>query len=458
MNEPRSSGRRPPDPEAPRRGLPEDEVIRYWQGIAQALQVSVKTAQRYEQLYGLPVRRKRGAKGTVIYALRSELNGWLANGGPPAVPEKEDDPAPSPVPRRFRWWWVCAAAAFLVAVLVLVRLRPFMPREPAVFRMEGQQVLVFNGKGALLWSHTFDFQLGAASYERRATTPVGQFVDLDGDGRKEFLFLAVSADEYQRSFYCFNGDGSIRFAVVPGITIRRTVRFGDDEFSPPFGVEGFMVADSPGREKSLLVISYDPTWFPAAVQEYSARGKLMNEYWNPGRLFALAAINTGNRRLLFVGGIANEFHSGALAVLDRDRRWGHGPATTPHYQCRNCPEGDPAAYFVFPETDVARAIHSFPTVWRIRQDAPDRISVHVLQTREPMAPGGPPGLVATTIYGFDTQLRLRSAEFVEGYGAVHSALELPGPLDHPLGPRDEAELLPVLRWNGRSFERIGLNP
>jgi hypothetical protein len=108
--------------------------------------------------------------------------------------------------------------------------------------------------------------------------------------------------------------------------------------------------------------------------------------------------------------------------------------------------------------ELARVLNAWPTVWRVHQDAPDRISVHVLQTREPITPGGPPGLIGAAVYGFDGRLKLRSAEMVEGYRAVHSALELLGRLKHVVGPRDENELLPVLSWNGSSFERIWPHP
>jgi hypothetical protein len=55
----------------------EEDLIRYWDGIAVFLGVSVKTAQRYEQQFGLPVRRKKSAHGSVVYAFRSELRDWL---------------------------------------------------------------------------------------------------------------------------------------------------------------------------------------------------------------------------------------------------------------------------------------------------------------------------------------------------------------------------------------------
>ena len=370
-----------------------------------------------------------------------------------------DEPAAgSPVPRPWRIapvWWL-GAAVLIAAAGWLPKL--LAPRDNVAWRIDQQRLSVLDSRGNPVWSHDFDFVLQPADYRRQGSSAVqpnlGEFVDLDNDGRKEFLFLAVSTDEYKKAFYCFNGDGSVRFSVVPGHTITRTIRFGEDDFAPPFGVARYMVEDESAGRKSVLVISYDPTWFPSVVQKYSSSGRLLGEYWNPGRLWEAAIVQSGGRRLLFVGGINNEFHAGSLSVLDWDRPSGAGPATNPHYQCRNCPAGAPLAYYVFPETEVARAISAWPTVWRVHQDTPDRVSAQVLQTREPLAEGGPPGLIGATIYGFDDRLTLRSAEFVEGYRAVHSALEALGRLDHRFGPRDERQLLPVRRWNGAGFENV----
>jgi hypothetical protein len=437
----------------------DEDLIRYWEGIAAVLQVSVKTAQRYEKEYGLPVRRKRGAKGTVIYALRSELNAWVATGRDSVAHEPG---TPAPVARTSRislLWWL---AALPVAIAALTLPRIFAPREPVSWRIDQQRLSVLDSRGHLVWSRYFDFALQPGGYRppggSAAPLDIGQFVELDNDGHKELLFLAVGTDEYKRAFYCFNADGTVRFSVVPGHTITRTVRFGDNTFAPPFGVLRYLVVDdAPGR-KAVLVISYDPTWFPAVVQKYSASGRLLGEYWNPGRLVELAVVQFGSRRYLFAGGTNNEFHAGSLAVFDWDRPWGFGPASNPRYRCKNCPPGAPLAYFVFPEMDVARVLNAWPAVWRIHQDTQDRVCAQVLQTREPLAYGGPPGLIGAAIYCFDKHLVLRSAEIVEGYRVVHGVLEAQGRLNHPVGTFEEQQLLPVLHWRGGGFEKIWPTP
>jgi PAS domain S-box-containing protein len=58
-------------------GLASTEILRSWKDIASHTGTCVKTAQRWERSYGLPVRRLAASKGAVVFALRAELDGWM---------------------------------------------------------------------------------------------------------------------------------------------------------------------------------------------------------------------------------------------------------------------------------------------------------------------------------------------------------------------------------------------
>lgn len=53
-------------------------VLRSWKEIAQYLGTCVKTAQRWERMYDIPVRRLQASKGAEVFALRSEIDRWHA--------------------------------------------------------------------------------------------------------------------------------------------------------------------------------------------------------------------------------------------------------------------------------------------------------------------------------------------------------------------------------------------
>jgi PAS domain-containing protein len=52
-----------------------------WREIADYLGASVKTVQRWEQIHDFPVRRLRGAKGAMVFALRDEIDRWMRSRG-----------------------------------------------------------------------------------------------------------------------------------------------------------------------------------------------------------------------------------------------------------------------------------------------------------------------------------------------------------------------------------------
>jgi transcriptional regulator with PAS, ATPase and Fis domain len=53
------------------------DLLRSWKEIASYVGTCVKTAQRWEDLHDLPVRRVTSSKGAVVFALRSEIDHWM---------------------------------------------------------------------------------------------------------------------------------------------------------------------------------------------------------------------------------------------------------------------------------------------------------------------------------------------------------------------------------------------
>jgi hypothetical protein len=66
-----------------------DKQMRGWKPIAQYLQVSVRTAMRWESTRDLPLRRLSGGPKDSVYAFRSELDAWMRS-AETAHPETEN--------------------------------------------------------------------------------------------------------------------------------------------------------------------------------------------------------------------------------------------------------------------------------------------------------------------------------------------------------------------------------
>jgi hypothetical protein len=54
-------------------------LLRSWKDIAQYMGTCVKTVQRWEHAFDLPVRRVQPGKGSVVLAFRNEIDEWLLN-------------------------------------------------------------------------------------------------------------------------------------------------------------------------------------------------------------------------------------------------------------------------------------------------------------------------------------------------------------------------------------------
>ena len=54
-------------------------VLRSWKEIAGYVGTCAKTVQRWEQSYSFPIRRVKANKGSVVFAMRREVDTWLSN-------------------------------------------------------------------------------------------------------------------------------------------------------------------------------------------------------------------------------------------------------------------------------------------------------------------------------------------------------------------------------------------
>lgn len=113
----------------------EPRQLRGWKEIAGHLRVSERSAKRWEQSRGLPVRRMAGSSRDVVFAFPEELDSWLRNHEAAAVEERSDDlttpvvsttdalgsgsPPPAGAGARARKVGVLVTAAVLVGALVV---------------------------------------------------------------------------------------------------------------------------------------------------------------------------------------------------------------------------------------------------------------------------------------------------------------------------------------------------
>lgn len=106
------------------------DELRGWKDIGAYLGTSERTAQRWEHVYGMPVRRAGRTRGASVFALPDELDSWrLSPAGvratadepaaPDAPPPAEEPPAGPPPARRHVSRRVVAGIAALGFIVVV---------------------------------------------------------------------------------------------------------------------------------------------------------------------------------------------------------------------------------------------------------------------------------------------------------------------------------------------------
>ena len=69
-------------------------ILNSWKEISSYVGRGVRTVQRWEELYGLPVHRAAGRDRSAVYALSDEIDAWLRLGKMHEAPKLQRDVTP----------------------------------------------------------------------------------------------------------------------------------------------------------------------------------------------------------------------------------------------------------------------------------------------------------------------------------------------------------------------------
>lgn len=449
--------------EGPGRPSVDDDRLVGWKDIAAFLGRGVRTAQRWEREFGLPVHRPGG---DTVVAFKPEVARWVQASAEArartrtaddesgdAQPELPFGPAANGPGRRVLWWlvaWLLVASVSGAWWLAAGR-RSGPVGGPARWRVGDDRLTVFDSIGRVLWSHRFELDLDEEVYEPRPArdghlpVPV-QVLDLDDDGVSEVVFAVVSRQVTRPSLIVFDADGRPRFSNAPPA---QPLRFGGEEFPPEWMVMGTWTTLNTRRERSLWVVYYQRPYFPSLLTRLDTRGAVRAEYVSNGYVTAVTEAEWNGRDAVFVGAINNETRGGSLAVFADGQVRGSAPAEDPQYRCENCPPGGPDHFLVFPRpclsawpgnlTPLAEAgVGPGGQVWAVVLH--DRLD----QLRPDQAP-------ATVRYEMDRNLAPVRVRVDRAFSQRHREFQARGWLDHPLDVSDATKGLPVKRWVNPRF-------
>jgi hypothetical protein len=82
--------------------MPDVRILNSWKDISSYIGRGVRTVQRWEELYGLPVHRAAGRDRSAVYALSDEIDAWLRMGKMHDTPKAQREVHPEAAARYAR--------------------------------------------------------------------------------------------------------------------------------------------------------------------------------------------------------------------------------------------------------------------------------------------------------------------------------------------------------------------
>lgn len=260
----------------------------------------------------------------------------------------------SAVKRRFRP--LLLAGALVAAIgLVVFMVRPRGHVEVSNVTFSGRQLLAWKND-RVAWSYDF----GQPVREDFAQPPYLDqrlvIQDVNNDDRKEVLLVvpllfARKGDSSTDALYCFSSEGK----VIWQRAFRDRLRFHGDDAGPRWGFGALMTA--PDGDKMSIWFTICELYLSTSVLfRMDAQGTAKSYFVNYGHLRSLHRLQTATGSYILAGGINNDANCAMLAVLRDSATAGHSPAINSSADCDHCPPGQPIRYFLFPRTEVSKAI------------------------------------------------------------------------------------------------------
>lgn len=447
-----------------------------WKDIANYLDKGIRTVQRWEKHYGLPVHRLGEEGGEIVFAYRDEVDAWLrakargrgglaaldrgaeaqpADSGPgfaPAQPEHAVAIAPggsgpattAKRPRALLLATLLLLAAVGSAVAWLTARRP--APVPASWKVEFDTLKVYDASGQQLWEYRFEGPVHEDYYlEATAWGPGVAVEDLDGDSRPEVVVVALGAERaHSQVLRCFNADGTLRWQR----RLDDRVRFGQDDFGPPWAAWHFKVLHNADGTRSVWAVFIHGMWFPSVLERIDHDGTVRSRYWSNGYVESLLEGTWRGRRVLLAGACNNERKASSLAILDPDDATATAPAANPAYRCTACPGRDPIEFLVFPGSAIRRAMNE-PGAVEAAWTTGDGGLVAMVAEHHHDAPLDK-GIIYFTL---GPDLRPVKVEATNRYVDLHNWFYRAGRVERPYSPDEWQRWVPILRWqDGRYVE------
>ena len=427
-----------------------------WKEIASYLDRDPRTVMRWERELGLPIHRIESKGKSIVYALTEEIDAWLSSFSQIA-PERRRARL---LKTRKRFWLFHLAICSLIVILTVLLIYPWQKRKPnpADFDISGSRLIILDNKGRKLWEYDAGRKLISKKEYKKGELNINPsllITDLEGDGRREVLFIPIYIREnpllhplsFPNFLVCFEASGKIRFILKPG----REIRYNKYTTSANYNLGPLLVDDLDGDgKKEIILETHNIPLFPSQLLVLTAQGKVIGEFVNAGHIqrpIVVKDLDNDGYKDIIICGINNTFRSNFLAVFDYRSVFGSSPTPAdPEHTSPELARGTMKYYIVLPKIDLYPLLTTYPSATfditdgeiilkgTIRNDNPDLL----------------PNIASlpTPIFHFDYSLRLTKVELPRKFITAYRELAKKGYLK-PLPPDYEKRLAKrVFWWDG----------
>lgn len=406
---------------------PQDREYSAWKDIANRLQVSVRTAQEWEKLRGLPVRRVPGRNGRV-FLREADLDDWLKR---PEAAATSDSPPSTFQRHRVALFSISAVAVAAIWFFAVPESQGAL--KPSSWHVNADTLIVSDAAGRELWRVRFAEELSryydSTSYDPAMAHYAPKFVDITGDGSVEVLFPYSPEDStVPGALVAFSESGEELWRFIPGSEMRTAQR----TFSGRHNLSAFTVVRRRSGRTSVVLASHHHLYFPSQVSLLSSEGVLEADYWHAGHLggndAALLATDRDGDEAdeIYLGGLNNARAQATLVVLDPDTMGGAGGEESPKYQFLDKSVGrETARVFIPPSSLCTSSGNRYNVVTSLVEDG----DTLIIGTLESLGTATKPMLQYEFGPGFQLVRIEASDNFIQAYSllvfpaAVAEALE-----------------------------------
>lgn len=396
-----------------------------WKAIADFLDVTERTAQKWEKEFKMPVYRL-GPK-MPVWTSKTELERWRQQSSAESAEERT-------ARRRGRRIGVAMIAALLVAAagLGVFSWTTKGACVPDTVRVDTGLLWSQSRAGQVCWKEPLPEGFVAL---RDEVGIVGRYLahiqDLDGDGKLETLLIVSSRDRSEHGFlYCLEEDGGFRWRFPYGRP--RTVR---GRYFGGLYSGTFVTTVRCGEETLVLTAANHYPWYPCQLVLLREDGSLVAEYWHPGYIesFAVGDIDGDGTDEILLGGVNNPGDGlGHPAVALLKPPWKSRPEAFAPPNFFGASNQRELSYLLLPQPDVFRAERRGASVLHLTLNSSHLLAEVGLSD------------IATVYYELEVPtLELADARPSGHYIAWHDRLWRQGRLNHEFSAKDKEDLRAV---------------